>query len=240
VVGILFENPGHSAVFQCEPEGHFCLKLIKSRRIFAAEKLAYEQLCGPAKDLFLPIYFFFQVFAPPRPSVATLKRWPQVRFQEESWQGYFMRQGQHSLRDILYKPLRFSQDEHDALLSFMLREKELALSADRQHPAVSTGVPVRFKPTQTVQLSLSLAALQLLRRLHAQGWAHGDSHLGNFVYMAGTLYAIDCERTYATSEPVQHLLDIQELFGHISSIMIRIQAPNEWDMRDIQAIYFHR
>ena len=222
VVGLLFECEGRSVVFRCEPEG-LCLKLIRQRGVFEAEQRAYEQLKGSARALFLPILFFCQ-----------------VQLQSGStWRGYVMRQGLYSLRDVLYKPSRFSQAEYDAVLQHLLREREEGGRSSCKD-AKGGGVPVVFKGSQSVQLSLSLAALRLLQRLHKEGWAHGDSHLGNFMYCGGRVFAIDFERSFPTTDPVQHLLDVQELFGHISGLLIHVQHPNEWDMRDIQAVYFHR
>ena len=106
------------------------------------------------------------------------------------------------------------------MLHRLLNEKEQYLRAT---PG-SGGVPVLFKSTQSLQLSVSLAALQLLRALHKEGWAHGDSHLGNFVYCDGNVYAIDFERSFPSSDAIQHLLDIQELFGHISGIMLAFSS----------------
>ena len=156
-------------------------------------------------------------------------------------------QGLHSLRDILYKPLRFSHAQQQALNQFLLREKEKYIAAETQEGVVlmtngedNKGFPVSFKSTQSVQLSLALAALKLLRLLHAQGWVHGDTHLGNFIYLDGRVYLIDCERSFPCECPTQHLLDIQEAFGHISGILVHPYMQNDWDMRDIQALYFCR
>ena len=122
------------------------------------------------------------------------------------------------------------------MLHRLLNEKEQYLRAT---PG-SGGVPVPFKSTQSLQLSVSLAALQLLRALHKEGWVHGDSHLGNFVYCDGNVYAIDFERSFPSSDAIQHLLDIQELFGHISGILLDAQLHHQWDMLDIYGLAFHR
>ena len=122
------------------------------------------------------------------------------------------------------------------MLHRLLNEKEQYLRAT---PG-SGGVPVPFKSTQSLQLSVSLAALQLLRALHKEGWVHGDSHLGNFVYCDGNVYAIDFERSFPSSDAIQHLLDIQELFGHISGILLDAQLHHQWDMLDIYGLVFHR
>ena len=212
------------------------------------ERLAYEQLQGRAHQLFLPLLFFCRV--------------PHVR-SSRCWRGYCMKQGQYSLRDILYKSPRHCDAQHEELLKKLLQDKDhyLSISSSFHHEqnktigvtkadeeAITTtttpirqgGLCVSFKPTQTVQLSLCLTALRLLHELHLAGWVHGDSHLGNFVYANGRLYAIDFERSFCTSEPVQHFLDIQEVFGHISAMIVHMERPHEWDMKDIPGIYFHR
>jgi hypothetical protein len=235
LTGILFETHGRSVVFTCEPRG-LCLKLIRSKRIFAIERLAYEQLRGDALQLFLPLLFFCKV----------TRGAPQGG---SSWRGYCMRQGQYSLRDILYKSPRHTEAEYQAVLQTLLLDRQHPQEHPPQQPPAPDegprnggggGMPVLFKPNQTVQLSLCLTALRLLHALHQAGWVHGDSHLGNFIYADGRLYAIDFERSFCTTDVVQHFLDIQELFGHLSSILVHMERPHEWDMKDIQAIYFHR
>ena len=224
ITGILFETHGRSVVFACEPAG-LCLKLIRSKRIFAIERLAYEQLRGPALDLFLPLLFFCKLSRDTN----------HQNKKTSSWHGYCMQQGQYSLRDILYKSPRHTEAEHQALLQSLLLDRDRPITS-----AFQGGVPVLFKPNQTVQLSLCITALLLLRALHHSGWVHGDSHLGNFVYANGRLYAIDFERSFCTTDIVQHCLDIQELFGHLSAVLVHIERPHEWDMKDIHGIYFHR
>lgn len=198
---MLFETHRRSVVFACEPAG-LCLKLIRSRRVFRNERFAYEQLNAQAADLFLPLLFFCRV--------------PHLRHSGQPWRGYCMRQGDCSLRDILHHSPRHTDLEHQALLQRLLHDRDRATA--RSHPqqkpdaeAVSGGggLLVPFKSTQTVQLSLCLAVLRLLQALHQAGWVHGDSHLGNFVYTDGRLYAIDFERSFRSADPVQHLLDVQ-------------------------------
>lgn len=229
ITGILFETQGRSVVFACEPPG-LCLKLIASKRVFTNERLAYEQLKGDALRLFLPLLFFCRV--------------SRLRASARPWRGYCMRQGQFSMRDILYRSPRHSEAEHEAILKKLLVDRDRAASTtpqQEQHLASECGgMAVPFKSTQTVQLSLCLTVLRLLRALHQAGWVHGDSHLGNFVYADGRLYAIDFERSFGSLDPLQHFLDIQEAFGHMSAILVHPERMYEWDMKDIPGIYFHR
>ncbi len=98
-----------------------------------------------------------------------------------------------------------------------------------------------FIPTQSIQMSIALAALRLLHRMHAEcGWVHGDSHMGNFMYLNQSIYAIDFERSFGSTDRVQHLMDIQEFFGHFSGILLHAVRANDWDMRDISGLYYYR
>lgn len=144
------------------------------------------------------------------------------------------------MRELLYNK---HQLEHEVPFQHAIQrlvDQRNRFLQNGAHPE-GGGVPIRFKKNQSIHLSLSVAVLQLLRLLHAEGWVHGDSHLGNFIYCDdGRMYAIDFERSFRTRDTVQHLLDIQEAFGHISGIMINIHNQNEWDMRDLPGIHFHR
>lgn len=151
-----------------------------------------------------------------------------------------MQQGQYSLRDILYHSPRHTEAEYQAVLKQLLLDRDRCVTSTEGAEAELGGLPVLFKPNQSIQLSLCLTALRLLRALHQAGWVHGDSHLGNFVYANGRLYAIDFERSFCTTDVVQHFLDIQEVFGHITSIIVHTERPHEWDMKDMLPIYFHR
>ena len=223
ITQIMFESQDRSVVLGCGD--HFCLKLIRDGWVFRNEREAYNSLQRQdAAGLFMPILFFCEVPCALQGDQAII------------WRGYYMRRGDHSLRDILFRPSRMLPEEHDALLVRLLRDKERFARQQTE----GGGVPVHFKPAQTLQLALSLTAFRLLQRLHRAGWVHGDSHLGNFVYSEGRVYAIDFERSFATQDRVQHLLDIQETFGHLSCIMVRLGGGHEWDMKDLGGIYFHR
>ncbi len=58
-------------------------------------------------------------------------------------------------------------------------------------------------------MSVAIAGISLSQRMHKHAWVHGDSHLGNFMYMDGNSYAIDFERSIIRVGPKQHWLDIQ-------------------------------
>ena len=88
------------------------------------------------------------------------------------------------------------------------------------------------------ETTLLTACFQLLFRLHQKGWVHGDTHLGNFMLDDTTwrVYFIDAERSFQTDDPVQHLLDTQELFGHATGLLLSLHNRSAWDMNDVWAV----
>lgn len=48
-------------------------------------------------------------------------------------------------------------------------------------PPHGGGQAVDIRQWRTIQDAVAVACLQLLRRLHGQGWAHGDSHAGDAI-----------------------------------------------------------
>lgn len=239
VTKVLFETPPtsgnakHVIVFQCKTENRsVCLKLINDNEIFRVEKKAYDDMLNQGNGvtrLFLKVYFFFEVMMP----------------DNRVWKGYCMDVGQYSLRDIIHiqatSSLSCEQEmEHKQIFKEILKDKEKALSSP-QAEVGGGGEPVIFIQTQSIQMSIALAALRLLHRMHAEcGWVHGDSHMGNFMYLNQNIYAIDFERSFGSSNHVQHLMDIQEFFGHFSGILLNAVRANDWDMRDISGLYYYR
>lgn len=217
-------------IFQCKTGSKtVCLKLMKNNRIYQMEKRAYEQMNEGQAALFLPVYFFCEVIMP----------------DNCVWKGYCMQEGQYSLREILYTPPSDTFADIIAqrkIVETILNDKETQLrNPVMREEKNGGGEPVRFQEKQSIQMSLIMATMRLLHRMHKDhGWVHGDSHLGNFVYQKGKIYAIDFERSFATTHQVQHLLDLQECFGHFSGILLNPHGIHEWDMRDIFGIYYHR
>jgi hypothetical protein len=96
----------------------------------------------------------------------------------------------------------------------------------------------RVSTSQTFQTSLIVACIRLLTKLHKEGFVHGDTHLGNFVLNKDTwrVYVIDVERSFRSDDPVQHFLDIQELFGHATGLIISRSNRMKWDFNDILGV----
>jgi hypothetical protein len=229
-------------IFQCKMPGlstsssKLCLKLMNSDEIFQREMKAYERMMEKnastgergVESLFLPVYFFCEVTMP----------------DNSKWKGYCMQEGKYSLKDILFPADTISGAlEQKKVLNTILQDKGFAM----RFPITNTigedgggGEPVIFQAKQSLELSIAMAALRLLHRMHTQHrWVHGKSHLGNFMYMKGKIYAIEFERSFASADPIQHLLDIQFLFGHVSGVLLN-PVHNNWDMHDILGLYLYR
>ena len=238
---VLFEGNQSSKnilIFQCKVDKdgereRVCLKLVDNNAIYQGEKEAYMNMVaknGPC-SLFLQVYFFIEVIMP----------------DKRVWKGFCMKEGMYSLREILFTPTTttdclMEDVEHRKILKTILQDKERALQQKSMcNGDTVTGEAVVFQQDQSIQLSLAIAALRLLHRMHTvYGWIHGDSHLGNFMYSNGRLYAIDFERSFASTLPDQHLLDLQECFGHFSGVLLNPIRANDWDMRDIFGLYYYR
>jgi hypothetical protein len=91
---------------------------------------------------------------------------------------------------------------------------------------------------QTFETTVLSACCQLLNQLHQRGWVHGDTHLGNFLLCPKTrrVFLIDPERAFASTNPVQCLLDVQELLGHASGLLVSPYDKKLWDMSDVGGV----
>ena len=102
------------------------------------------------------------------------------------------------------------------------------------------GIPLSKYILKKGQFEMDLLAVcfRLLRFLHKNGWVHGDTHMGNFMLDTRTwrVYLIDAERSFQSQDPVQYLLDGQELFGHASALLLSIQNRSTWDMQDVWGV----
>jgi hypothetical protein len=234
---VLSETSSHNKkvlIFQCklweDSNTTVCLKLMNNNDIYQNEKLAYEKMiASDVTNIFLKVYFFCEVILP----------------DKKLWKGYCMQEGNYSIRDILFPVTSDAVSlalEQKKILKQIIQDKEKALKKiNSPENSFEMGMKVIFKPDQTIQMSIIIAALRLLHRMHTEyRWVHGDSHLGNFMYLDGKIYAIDFERSFATQDKVLHLLDIQEFFGHCSGILLHQIRNNSWDMRDIFGIYYYR
>jgi hypothetical protein len=104
--------------------------------------------------------------------------------------------------------------------------------------AADRGVRVKKMEKRGLQTSLVVACLEVLHIMHKNNWVHGDSHLGNFVLdiKKWRVYAIDMERSFSSSDAVQQFLDIQELFGHASGLLVSFPSGDGWDMLDVWGV----
>ena len=88
------------------------------------------------------------------------------------------------------------------------------------------------------EMAILAACFRLLYSVHAHGWVHGDTHMGNFMLDTTTwrVYLIDAERSFQSKDSVQYLLDAQELFGHATGLLISMHNHISWDMQDVWAV----
>ena len=86
--------------------------------------------------------------------------------------------------------------------------------------------------------ALIAACLTVLQSVHERGWVHGDTHLGNFLLDVATwrVYIIDFERAFECDLPEQQLMDLQELIGHASGLLLNFPQHNAWDMCDLRGV----
>ena len=110
-----------------------------------------------------------------------------------------------------------------------------SLSLSQSH---ANGIPVRYVKGCSLQTSVLCACLELLNCMHRAGWVHGDTHLGNFMVdpLGWRVYVIDFERTFESICPKLQLLDLQELFGHATGLIVAPYKPHQWDMLDIMGV----
>ena len=68
-------------------------------------------------------------------------------------------------------------------LEAMYRTERPGLSGAKKTSAHQSekGVLVCYDTNRTLQTAVIAACIELLQRMHAEGWVHGDTHLGNFM-----------------------------------------------------------
>lgn len=161
-----------------------------------------------------------------------------VKFQmphDETWGGICMEFYDLSAADILY-----SKYHHSHKKTIQTLEKNYTKKCSQSMSFLETkrGIPIAYIHGRSVYTSLAASCIQLLRTLHKFNWIHGDTHLANFLIDTEEMRVvlIDMERSFKTTNSVQKLLDIQEVFGHISTLIVSMPYNSSWDMRDVQGV----
>ena len=113
--------------------------------------------------------------------------------------------------------------------------RKLSAAFERERPDASRGghgIGLRYTAAG-LQTAALVACMELLQRMHSLGWVHGDTHLGNFLLDVKTwrVVVIDVERAFTSRDVAQHLMDMQELFGHATGLLL--STSGGWDMLDI-------
>lgn len=108
----------------------------------------------------------------------------------------------------------------------------------KQRDGGGRGVSIAYIPGRSIYTSVLVACIQLLHKFHSFDWAHGDTHLSNFLIKVSDMriVLIDCERSFKTLCPRQKLLDIQEFMGHALGLTVSYPYNSSWDMREVQAV----
>jgi hypothetical protein len=154
--------------------------------------------------------------------MAPIRAFVKLTHAGKTWAGVYMDSYDMCVNSIIF-PRRASD----------LRALEAAFAKDRPDGlGGGHGVPIRFATTG-LQTAALVACMELLQRMHSLGWVHGDTHLGNFLLNTKTwrVVAIDFERAFPSRDVAQHLMDIQELFGHATGLIL--SHAGGWDMLDI-------
>ena len=245
------------AVFDCIhiKYGRFCMKLRRPYEGHVRESRTYMDIASNPKvsGFFPKLYALLQISITPASDSSSLL--PENN-TNNVWGGICMEMiDGHSLVDLLFVKSRpYRQDMN------MVNWKRLKEEFNQKPPACPIseiaaemaktsgegddddgGIYIRRVPGRTLDTSLVGACLEMLHRLHLAGWVHGDTHLGNFILDAERwrLYAVDLERTfYCNSEnsSVQYMLDIQELVGHASGLIVSYPNGNEWNMTQVWGV----
>ena len=113
-----------------------------------------------------------------------------------------------------------------------------SFDASTQHTEALGLHGLQLKPSKNFTATLLSACFGLLLTVHKCGWVHGDTHMGNFMLDSKTwrVFLIDTERSFQSTDPVQHLLDAQELAGHATGLLVALHDKAEWDMGDVWAV----
>jgi hypothetical protein len=141
-----------------------------------------------------------------------------------------------TVKETGYKNGCFAFNQHQVVCDDEDQNKE----DNSYDPAGEGGMYIRKYKNKTFDTTLIAACLKMLHKLHkeGEGWVHGDTHLGNFIFDPEhwRLYLVDMERSFPSNDPIQHMLDIQELVGHASGLLVSYPNGNEWNMKYIWGV----
>ena len=207
VLNTLCHSKPETMVFRCSRADSACcccLKLIRSREQFDTERRNWRMLQQhQVSHLFAELYFFGRVSLRTGQGGA-LQQWYCIGMELIHIPVYLVVSG-----DIILRPNK-APERH--------RRGVWLEGAARVNKETQGGIIIK-------------ACLQLIKTLAAKGVVHGDTHMGNFLYCPdrNAVFAIDIERCFKSAEPLQHLLDAQELYGHYLGILTKIKDKSAWD-----------
>jgi hypothetical protein len=156
--------------------------------------------------------------------MAPIRAFVKLTHAGKTWAGVYMDHYDTCINSVIF-PKRASD----------LRKLNVAFENERPHGHdAGHGVALRYTAAG-LQTAAIVACMELLQRMHSFGWVHGDTHLGNFLLNTKTwrVVAIDVERAFPSMDVAQHLMDMQELFGHATGLILSTAVCGGWDMLDI-------
>ena len=207
----------------------FCMKLRTSLSDYENEsRKIIEMMDTPISNCFPDVFAFVKI------------QIHQENCRDHVWYGICMEKMSHTVAGLIF-PVRKTTCELSLkqLNSRFSKEVNVICSGAADDNDRLGGVLLRrVSISQTFQTSLIVACIRLLEKLHKWGFVHGDTHLGNFVLNKDTwrVYVIDVERSFRSDDPIQHFLDIQELFGHATGLIISNVDRMKWDFNDILGV----
>ena len=212
----LMTKPGN--LFIAKARHSLCVKLRSSLAKHQHELDTYLAMPDDIRAAFVPLLFAFE-----------------VELGGNTWAGLCMPFIQHPLCRLLsVSPKR------SAPATLRRLATNPTIKRHQQHDAIQhNGIALLpSPPPETFETAVLDACCQLLNRLHQRGWVHGDTHLGNFLLCPKTwrVFLIDPERAFASTNPVQCLLDVQELIGHASGLLVSPYDKKLWDMSDVWGV----
>jgi hypothetical protein len=202
-----------------------CIKLKFPLSQHQHEIDMYQRLAD-ASSLFVPIYCAFH----------------QIMPNGEIWGGVCMKFVEDTVGHIMTRNLCMDLIPKDHIMQTRWLHVQQAYACSttntQEQEQGGGGIVVEISTAWDVETALFRACVQLLHQLHQKGWVHGDTHLSNFMLDLPTwrVYAIDPERSFPSTDAIQQFLDVQELFGHASGLLLSLQKPTQWDMQDVNAV----
>jgi len=204
-----------------------CVKVLSPVSMFSKEFEAVLRLSTDGRVAFLvPEVYGFLKF----------------RYEGKAWGGMCMQHVQYCVNAILFPVLATEKSLrtlHAAMEAFPSSSDPTSSRDFGGRGEEEGGLAIEKIHGADFRTCLIATCLKALGIMHAAGWVHGDTHLGNFMVDLKTwrLYLIDFERTFRSKDCLQHFLDVQELMGHATGlIMSDAMHSLSWDLLNVPGV----